>query len=154
MKPSILIGVLVVLTSCQQKSNGESAETSLDALIGSWQRTNDEAGQSTYENWSKDEDNNYVGHGYTLSGVDTVFNERLAIEKLDNNWRYVVSLPNNQVVYFPFTSYSQDGFTAENEDNDFPKKIEYRYTSTGIEATVSGGGHSVSFPFEPLHSNQ
>lgn len=66
-----IFGILLALfciTSCQSSHQFEW-------LSGSWQGTNDEGGNQTYEYWEKDRDE-MKGIGCTIAAGDTVFPSR------------------------------------------------------------------------------
>ena len=75
MKKVILLFVLIVmLFSCKEKTTSATKKQELkikkkqnfDWLLGNWERTNDEKGKKTYENWDKKSDIEYVGIGFTM----------------------------------------------------------------------------------------
>jgi hypothetical protein len=48
---------------------------------------------------------------------------------------------------FRITAMTENGFVCENNQNDFPKKIEYAYNGTNINAVISGGGPEIPFNY-------
>jgi hypothetical protein len=116
-----------------------------DWLLGEWQRTNDDAGLKTYEIWEKANDTTYVGLGFTLSGKDTVFMENLTL--VSKKHLEVLGVGGGPVL-FSMTESSDSSFAVVNMNNEFPKRIDYRRTSRGMEAVISGEGREVLFTFK------
>lgn len=115
-----------------------------DWLVGEWQRTNDDSGLKTYEIWEKTSDTTYVGLGFTLSGKDTVFKENLTL--FSKKHLEVLGVGGGPVL-FSMTESSDSSFAVVNINNEFPKRIDYRRTSSGMEAVISGEGREVVFTF-------
>jgi len=117
-------------------------------LLGDWQRTNNQAGKITTESWELS-GQKYHGLGVTVAGSDTVFFENMNLTSIENEMFLIVNTPQHEIpVRFKITDHSNESFTAENPDNDFPKKIIYKKTKEGLLATVSSGDKKVNFVFE------
>ena len=137
---------IVSTISIAQPSQNEN----LTWLLGDWQRTNNQAGKVTTETWTLSEQE-YHGLGVTVEGQDTVFFEHMGLTHIDNDMFLVVSTPEHEVaVHFKITAQSNESFTAQNRDNDFPKKIIYRKTDQGLLATISSGDKKIDFVFERI----
>lgn len=142
MKKLISILIILFLVSCSpQKDN-------LDWILGQWQRTNNAVGQKTFEQWSKKSKDIYIGLGYTLQGMDTVFIEKLRILKIDGSWNYEVIGVNENPTYFKFSFQSDTNFVCENPDNEFPKKIEYILEGKKLIAIISDENTEIPFYFK------
>ncbi|KPM47492.1 DUF6265 family protein [Jiulongibacter sediminis] len=150
MRFLILVIIAGLFNSCSTSLSEEKQENNLDWLLGSWQRTNDEDGRETFESWSKQNDSNYYGLGYTLSEGDTVFREDLRIFRKDSSWVFEVTGVNEDPTLFIFTQSDSVSFLAENPENDFPKAIEYKKTKEGFHAEVKSDEMSIGFDF--IHS--
>ena len=99
--------------------------------------------------WKKTSDQEFVGKGINLRGVDTTFVEKLKIISKDNKIFYVADVPENkEPVLFEVTSIKQNAVTFENPKHDFPKKITYELTGMKLKATISGDGKAIDYWFE------
>jgi hypothetical protein len=125
---------------------------SLSWLEGRWSRINiKRPGRTAYEVWKKPNDKEFTGIGITLQGTDTVFVEKLKIVIQGNEIHYVADVPENpELVHFKFTAQSPQGFTCENPNHDFPKKISYRLEGNTLNAQTSGDGKVQEFIFEKV----
>ena len=119
-------------------------------LTGSWQRINEQEGLETFEIWEESK-GKITGKAYTLKEKDTVFKENLAIIEKDDTWYLEVKAPNEAMVPFKITSFSHTDVTAENPDNEYPKKVSYNFKNDTLTATISGGGPTVPYTFVRLH---
>lgn len=148
--------LLVVYISCHHKpSDTKPKFQNFNWLTGAWQRTNDEAGRQTYEYWTKSHDSLYIGSSYTLQGSDTVFSEKVHLNRKGMQWSYDVVLANDSTI-FPFllTEITDTSFVCENPTNDFPKKIMYQMRGDSVHATISGGGAPVDYWFGKISSTR
>jgi hypothetical protein len=67
----------------------------------------------------------------------------------ENNIYYVADVPENkQPVDFKLIEISENAFTCENPDHDFPKRIRYQENENTIKATISGNDKSFDYLFE------
>lgn len=153
-----VIGIWLI--SCDQRAGKEESQKSdlkeksaqFDWLVGEWERSNGEPDKQTYEYWDKTHDTIYSGLGYTILKEDTTFKEHLRLVKVDENWRlHVLSKEQGIATKFEVTSMSQDGFVAENPNNEFPKKIEYFREKETLKARISNSEMEVLFEFNPIH---
>ena len=149
MRFLIIVIIAGLFNSCSTSLSEEKQENNLDWLLGSWQRTNDESGRETFESWTKVNDANYSGLGYTLSEGDTVFREELRIFKKDSSWVFEVTGVNEDPTPFILTESDSASFIAENPENEFPKLIEYSKTKEGLHAEVKSDEMSIGFDFVP-----
>lgn len=143
--------IIAILSSCGKNNKTEKDQNSdinADWLTGSWTRTNDAEGSQTYEVWKKVSDGVYEGKGWTMQNSDTVFQEDLRIAKTDSIWNLEVRGVNEKPTYFQITTSSEESFTAENEQNEFPKKIEYSIEDNKLKAVISDDENEVEFIFE------
>lgn len=118
-------------------------------LVGSWNRIKNKPGQTANERWIIDAEVGLRGYGVTLKGQDTVFIEKMMIVSGDHNALYFVAdlTENPKPVYFKITSTTQNEFTCENPEHDFPKKIHYRRKAKELVVTISGNGKSIEYRF-------
>lgn len=119
-----------------------------DWLIGSWKRTNEAEDLQTYEHWKKVSDREFRAHGYTLKASDTVWQESIKLIKTEEQWNYIVQLQDAKPpTVFKVTKIEMTGFTCENLDNEFPKKVRYAKVQNGMNAVISGDGKVILFQF-------
>lgn len=146
MKNICLFVALGILFTHYNTSN--SKFSSFSWLQGKWERTDTREGQYAFEEWNIS-DSGLSGRGVTIQNGDTVFIELLAIGVEKNEFFYRATVPNNpEPTTFKITDYSEDGFTCENPNHDFPKMIDYKRTPDGMVATISGDGKSMDFRFK------
>jgi hypothetical protein len=148
-KKLILITSLLLLVQVgnAQESNKQKFKK-LEWLTGKWTRTNAEIGQSGYETWAKVSDLKLSGKGVTFKGKEVIFVENLEfIVKGTDIFYMVIVTGEKKPVYFKLTALSNDGFTCENPEHDFPKKITYRRSGNNVKAVISGNGQSVDYIF-------
>lgn len=89
-----------------------------------------------------------TGLGVTLRNRDTVFIEKMRIIERENNLYYVADVKENpEPVHFRFIKITETGFTCENPEHDFPKKIEYRLDGLKLAVTISDNKKSQQFFF-------
>jgi hypothetical protein len=144
IKFAILFVFLITGARCQSKSDFKR----LSWLEGTWTSTNSKPGQTGYENWKLTVLGELGGVGVTMKGNDTVFVEKFKIASRDGDLFYVADVPENKSpVYFKLTEITDNGFTCENPEHDFPKKIAYVKDGDKLKATISGDGKSRDFLF-------
>jgi hypothetical protein len=110
----------------------------LDFLVGTWK--NSEKG--LYEVWEMDENNTLKGYSYTLKNNEKVISEFLRIYKLENNTVYeakVINQNEGEAISFTLNEKIKSTLSFENNNHDFPKKIQYkRIDNNKIEVKVLG----------------
>lgn len=140
MKYTLLLGFLLLLTSCSQNNKPTWLE-------GNWKRINDKPNRKTFEHWNK----NLNGLGFTLQKNDTVFKEILSIITINDTLNLKVEGVNEQPTLFKFTSQTKSSFTCENKLNEFPTKIEYKFENDTLKAIVSNNEFSIDFKFAKIN---
>jgi hypothetical protein len=144
----LLVPILLLITTTYGQETHKQKFKKLEWLVGKWTRTNAAAGQSGYETWTRVTDSKLSGKGVTLKGKKTIFVENLEFIVKGNDIFYtVVVTGEKQPTYFKLTALSADGFTCENPQHDFPKKITYKREGKHIKAVISGNGQSVDYNF-------
>lgn len=120
----------------------------LDWLVGTWERTNGRAGRTSFEKWEEVKPGELKGIGFFVQGADTTITERLKIVWSGNDLNYIADVTGNrEPVFFRFTKLELHHFICENPSHDFPKRIEYQWNETELNATISGDGKSVTYRF-------
>jgi len=142
MKYSIFF--LLILISCKPDADLNDPE-SLDWMLGSWERVDDQPNQQTYEIWKKDGDN-YTGFGYTLQEKDTVFKEEMKLSK-SGQWILTVSGVNEEPVAFISRELQAGKLSIFNPMHDFPKEIHYWIQNDTLKASVGNEGEQIEFSF-------
>jgi hypothetical protein len=149
MKKLLLITFCTLLAAITYAQKGASAQfKKLHWLTGRWESTNNKPGQSGSETWTAVSAGKMSGFAATLKGKDTVFVERSTLEIKGNDIFYNALVSGSaKAVPFKLTSVTDDSFTCENPQHDFPKKITYKLTGNRIYATISGDGKSIPYNF-------
>ena len=146
-----------LLQSCNDEnktsSSQENASPDFEWLVGSWVRTNDKNSNETFEYWRKNSSEEYIGLGCTIQKGDTIFKENLRIANINGEWNLEVSGVNENPTLFLVTRQTKNGFTSENEANEFPKKIEYFLDGETLNAIVSAGDTEIPFSFKKMGPN-
>jgi hypothetical protein len=84
-----------------------------------------------------------------MKGNDTAFVEKTKLIIKDNSIYYVADVPGNEEpVYFKLTAITDQSFTCQNSQHDFPKKIIYIMQGSVLKATISGNGNSIEYLFK------
>lgn len=123
----------------------------MDWLLGSWERMDEAEGKITHEHWKRISDKEYKGLGCTMVEKDTVWQENMSLIHNDSIWIFKVKGTNaEQATIFNFTDLTKNSFTCENEENEFPKKIEYYKDKEYLKAKISGGGPEIPFQFKKM----
>jgi len=148
----LLIFLTSVFSPARSQSTQESNPTTVDQLawlVGTWKRTNSKTSQSGFETWNKISSTELRGRGVSMRGSDTLFVEKIRIISKDGDLYYVADVPENkEPVYFRLSELKEGGFTCENPEHDFPKKINYSLQGNKLRATISGNGKSIDYLFE------
>lgn len=151
----------MLIVSCQSKtdkSRNISTSTpiiiktheSFDWLLGKWKRNNDKPGNKTFENWTKISNTEYVGTGFTMQANDTIQKEQMRLVK-KNTWVLQVKTSEEKnVTSFKIIMFSNDKFSCENLNNDFPNTITYWKNGDKLNASIKGGTLEIGFEFEKL----
>jgi len=139
MRSIIFLCSLLLFISCSSDKSFKKPEW----LIGKWKRMNNDEGKTTYEFW----DDNFTGLGFTLQEKDTTFVEKMSIvTNGDNMYLQVIGMGGNPTL-FAFTKQTKTSFIAENNQNQFPKKIEYFMEKDTLKAMISNDEFSIDFSF-------
>ncbi len=99
-------------------------------LVGVWQSHDGMSNQ--IEEWSKENDLQWIGKGYVNDGLDTTFIEFLTIQKQGDTFIFYTQVNNlytGEKVPFAMSLQSKDRIEFSNPDYSFPKKIVYELKS-------------------------
>lgn len=130
--------VLLVLLSCSGPEGAEvhladdvgpgtTERDLLSDLLGDWRDAQREGATAFHEHWSEDADGHMNGMGVVLSGMDTVWIERLRILRSDSGTWYEATIPTQNEslpVRFELT-HSTDSLVFSDPEHDFPQHITY-----------------------------
>lgn len=131
----------------ENKTSGSSA--GFEYLLGNWKRSNEKEDRETFENWTKENNSEFRGVGFTLQNGDTIWQEKIILMLSNDVWEYkVTGRGEAQPKVFRLTRINEDGFTAENPENEFPQRIEYQKSGNKLIATISGDTMVIPFEFE------
>lgn len=121
-------------------------------LLGKWERTNNRAGQITYEKWTKESDTKFNCLGWTMRGKDTVFSEKVTLTIKGNDIFYIADVSENATpVPFKIIQQSEKSFVCSNPEHDFPKQIAYtKNEGNMMTAVISGGGREIPYQFKKV----
>jgi hypothetical protein len=144
-KHLFLFSIILVISSCESSPKHESAD--FQFLLGDWVRINNQIGYVTFESWTKDKKDNYLGFGYTLQGEDTVFKEYMRVIYLDSAYYFEVEGVNEEPTFFYVDKMTKNAFSCVNEENEFPKKIAYSLEKDELIARISDDSIEVKFTF-------
>ena len=151
MKKLIALTALSFLIGCTS-SNKDQINENFDWLLGSWTRTNEEAGRNTYENWEKQHDSTYICHSFTLQAQDTVWQENARFSPVNGIWYLQVKTQKDSVsTDFKVSTFDAVSFACENPENEFPKVISYRKGEGKLFAEISDSDMKIEYIFEPKH---
>ena len=149
----LIILLVFAFCSCIPKAENHNRllEPNFDYLIGSWIRTNEKPDRNTFESWTKTSPSEYKGSGLTVKDKDTIWQEDVILSKIETDWNLTVTdrREKNQVV-FKLTEISKDGFTCENQENEFPKIIRYKIVGQILFAEIEGGDMKIPFEFKKV----
>ena len=149
LKIAAIILIALSFTMCNSKQT-ESTEN-FDWLLGKWQRTNEEQGKTTFENWEKTNNSEYNGIGFTIQNNDTISQETMKIVETNGKWNLLVKTPDEKdFIKFEMTEIADDKFECKNDILDFPKLIKYWKNGDKMNAIVSGDSLKLSFEFERI----
>ncbi|RPI16928.1 MAG: hypothetical protein EHM58_10990 [Ignavibacteriae bacterium] len=108
-------------------SNSQIKDISLDKfdwMLDNWVMA-DENG-ITRERWIKESDTILRGNSYTIKNGDTVFTEKISIEKRGDEIFYIAIVAHNPgPVDFKLVYLSDTKAVFENPEHDFPQRITY-----------------------------
>ncbi len=150
LKFTLIICIVFAFMRCGQNKNSTVTNSSnFDWLVGKWQRTNEEAGKETFENWEKISDSEYRGIGFTIQNKDTVSLEQMKIAQMEGKWTLLIKTPDEKAfIAFKMSAIKGDKFEFKNDSLEFPSSIKYWKSNDKINALVSGGSLGIPYEFE------
>jgi hypothetical protein len=142
MKKSIVIFIACVAMLAFVVKPGNDFEK-LRWLKGVWMMKK-KNGKSIMELWLWQNDSTMEGESHLYAGPgSSQLLESLSLVERDKEYFYiskVVGQNDDKAVRFKLTSYSENGFVAENPEHDFPKRITYKLVNKdSLHAFIDGG---------------
>jgi len=109
-----------------------------DFLVGTWKME----GKDLYEVWEKNENNEFTGYSYELQKNKKTITETLSLKRIDDRIVYEATVSNQnegKTIQFVLNTEVKTYFSFENDQHDFPKKIQYKKISKDeIQVRVLG----------------
>jgi hypothetical protein len=146
-----LLGLLVVVSTLAA-ADGSSPARDFGWLSGHWCSQHGE--QLIEEFWLPVEGDIALGVGRTIKAGKTRDFEFMRIESRDGAIYLTSVLEGQAPTSFRLTASGTDWARFENPQHDFPQRIEYRRTSSGLHAEIAGpgaDGKEKVIPFEYRH---
>ncbi len=143
----LLLFSSLLITSCQKKTSPQLPKGDFDYLIGNWERTNEQEGKKTFEQWSHDTESLYTGIGYTLQDNDTIWKEHMQLIQKDTIWTLEIYSDKEPMVPFTVINKTYNSFAVYNPTNEFPKHIIYTYFDDTLTAIISSDDTKIPFIF-------
>ena len=91
----------------------------------------------TNESWSFMNDSTLVGISVTTENDVETAEEAIRIESRNGVVRYIAVLP-FKIATFSFERKTKNSYSFVDSENDFPSKITYRKTNTGLLVELEG----------------
>jgi hypothetical protein len=153
MRRTILKLLAVAHCIVPTTSSAQNAElAALSWLAGCWAAEGRDAGSG--EQWSQLAGGTMLGVGRTVRNGETVDYEFLQIRRNAEGKIVYIALPSGQTeTSFVLTAATQDTFTFDNPQHDFPQRVIYRRMPEGrlwvrIEGNRDGAARGVDFPMQ------
>lgn len=144
----LIAAVISAAANVPSLAGSETSGAHPSWMEGCWQH---ESG-TTRESWQRGFDGLLFGQSVTIKDGKLTFFEDIRIERVDRSLRYVVSPGGGAPVTFKATQQSLSSITFENPSHDFPQRIHYEVSETGIAAHISDteGGNRMDFPMRSV----
>jgi hypothetical protein len=135
----IALFVIFINFSAGMAQNNPEMEK-LSWIIDRWVSAS-EGDTRSYEHWEKINDGLFAGGSETLKNGDTIFAEKLKIEKIGDDIFYIADVKHNPApVMFKMTWLNDNEAVFENPEHDFPQKISYKLEEGILHAAIEGPG--------------
>ncbi|GEM_PF-306465 len=127
---------------CTHENKQEARQKSLkqfEWLLGSWEYLSEDS-LLFREAWEKQNDSIYGGFSFVKKNEDLLTSEIISLLIMDTSVYYIPNVKgqnNDMPVRFLVTASGESGFTCENPEHDFPKKIIYRYFKRSEQDSMS-----------------
>ena len=128
--------------------NSEALHPDMDWIIGTWEGGVVAEGIVSIEVWSKVSADHYAAEAESRHDGNLISKEHMEISILDDHHCLIIEHGGSEPVVFDFISEDDSGFVSRNEENEFPKQIEYELVGDELVATISDGGPKMEFRFK------
>lgn len=150
--PTFGLFLAFLLSGCYHPTPQESF-SDIQKITGNW--TSYE-GAKFNEKWEKTNDSLLSGIGFSLSGKDTAFAEKLLIKRIGDSVFYGALVDENrEYIYFKLTEAGRNYWKFSNPFHDYPNIIEYKLENdTLLKATTSNsrGNKKIVFKLRKISS--
>ncbi len=136
MKKLFLLALLMGLNFGALAQN-EKELNQFDWLLGQWKGETEQG--IFYEQWEETDHNTLMGLGSFVKAGDTLFQEKLRIQKIAGYWCYIASPGGKPPVLFTLVSAKNNQWVFENQEHDFPQTITYTQKTDGSLLAVTEG---------------
>lgn len=145
---SIKVLLLVILATFTSLANAESCVSlgSLDWLLGHW--ISDDGKNITLETWQQVSPSTFEGKGETRSksSDELTSSETLRLVEMANEVFFVAKVAHNEhPVAFKLIQCSNTNSVFENQEHDFPKKLEYSLENENELSVIVSDGQDKGF---------
>ncbi len=120
----------------------------MDWIIGTWVGGVDAEGLVSKEVWTKVSEGLYAAEAETEKNGVLVTSEHMEVSVQDGHHCLIVEHGNFDPVVFNFTFEDELSFISRNDENEFPKQIEYRSEGEELVAIISDGAPMMEFRFQ------
>jgi hypothetical protein len=154
MRTFELLTALGLLAACNAgaRGAGPAATATFGWIAGDW--CLESPGELIEEHWLPAQGDLMLGLGRTVKGGSTASFEFLRIESKDGVANYLAQPQGAPPTAFKLTASGPNWARFENPQHDFPKRVEYRRTASGLHAEIAGPGEGgkdfvIPFDYEP-----
>lgn len=141
MKHLSVILVLFILPVLLQAQQQTAVDFPFEKLVGKWKMLTRKG--LIMEEWERMDSTTLLGKSYLFKSGDTIALEKLRIYIQQDKLLYtsqVNNQNNGKPVSFVLTSSQNNGYTFENPEHDFPKRIHYEFVGNdSLHAWIDGG---------------
>lgn len=135
-----LVSLFFLVIACQKNNSIEKDQIKkTDWLIGNWYQ-NTATGTIT-ENWQKVNDSTYKATSFFIKEKDTIHKESIILQQKEETLIYTTTIQgqnNNKPVNFEINENIENKLVFENLKNNYPQKISYKKTTSGLIIELSG----------------
>ncbi len=143
-----LIYCIILIVSCNKPSIQK-----FNTLSGTWKID----GKEQYEVWEILDNTEFKGYVYTIENGGKVISEELQLFKLGDEFVYVARVFNQnkgENVIFRLNLEEKEMWSFENEQHDFPKKIQYKKIDENTLDIQVLGGNNKGFSYRQIRQKQ
>lgn len=136
----LTLGILMVCGAVAhaQSSEAQTRLAAFDWLAGQW--CQEKEGERVEEWWLPARGGMLLSVGRTVAAGSVQSFEFLRLELREGVVTFVAQPNGTPPTAFKLTASGVDWARFENPQHDFPRRVEYRRTPTGLKAQISGPG--------------